>query len=97
MTPTKKGNFGGLTVWYNPNCLANILSLAIVSDAYRVTLDTEIENALQVHISEHHVIKFHRVNSGLYAFDANSVDMSKLRTAFSFLSTVASNKQQFKI
>ena len=56
----QKGRFGGFTVWYNPNCLANILSLALVSDQYRVTLDTETENAFSVHISAGHVMKFIR-------------------------------------
>ena len=92
----QKGRFGSFHVWYNPNCLANILSLALVSEKYRVTLDTEIENAFSVHISEEHVMKFIRFLPGLYLFDASNVDLFKLRTAFSFLSTVASNKKNFK-
>ena len=52
----QKGHFGGLSVWFNPRCLANILSLALVSELFRVTLDTEIENAFTVHISEAHVM-----------------------------------------
>ena len=80
----QKGLFGGFTVWYNPKCLANILSLALVAEQYRVTMDTDIENAFSVHISEKHVMKFTRVSPGLYLFDARNVDMSKLRYAFSF-------------
>ena len=80
----QKGNFGGLSVWYNPECLANILSMPLVSDQYRVTLDSEIENMLIVHISEQHKMKFHRVVQDLYLFDASNVDLSKLRNAFSF-------------
>ena len=89
----QKGLFGGFTVWYNPNCLANILSLALVTEQYRVTLDTDIENAFTIHISEKHVMKFTRVSPGLYLFDASNVDMSKLRNAFSFLNTVDDNKK----
>jgi len=40
-------NFG--TVWYNPNSLANILSLAEVRKKFRVTMDSAIEAALCVH------------------------------------------------
>ena len=92
----QKGHFGGLTVWYNPKCLANILSLALVAEQYRVTMDTDIENAFTVHISERHVMKFTRVSPGLYLFDASNVDMSKLRNAFSFLNTVSDNKKLFR-
>ena len=92
----QKGLFGGFTVWYNPKCLANILSLALVAEQYRVTMDTDIENAFSVHISERHVMKFTRVSLGLYLFDASNVDMSKLRNAFSFLNTVVDNKKLFR-
>ena len=92
----QKGRFGGFTVWYNPKCLANILSLALVSDQYRVTLDTVVENAFSVHISAEHVMKFIRVLPGLYLFDASNVDLSKLRNAFSFLNTVSTNKSLFR-
>ncbi len=92
----QKGHFGGLTVWYNPKCLANILSLALVTEQYRVTLDTEVENAFNVHISEKHIMKFKCVSPGLYLFDASNIDMSKLRNAFSFLNTVDDNKKLFR-
>ena len=92
----QKGLFGGFTVWYNPKCLANILSLALVTEQYRVTLDTEIENAFNIHISEKHTMKFMCVSPGLYLYDASNIDMSKLRKAFSFLSTVSDNKKLFK-
>ena len=71
----QKGSFGGFTVWYNPKCLANILSLALVSDQYRVSLDTVVENAFIVHILAEHVMKFVRVLPGLYLFDASNVDL----------------------
>jgi hypothetical protein len=43
-------NFG--TVWYNPNSLANILSLAEVRKNNRVTMDMAVEPALCVHPRE---------------------------------------------
>ena len=84
----QKGKFGGFTVWYNPNSLVNILSLALVTDQYRVTMDSIYENALIIHISTEHTIKFIRHSPGLYFFDASTIDLSKLRHAFSFRSTV---------
>eukprot|EP00536_Pseudo-nitzschia_multiseries_P018686 jgi/Psemu1/56796/gm1.56796_g len=37
------------TVWFYEDGLANVLSLALVSDQYRVTMDTTINNAIYVH------------------------------------------------
>ena len=92
----QKGKFGGLEVWYNPKSLANILSLALVTEQYRVTLDSESENAFIVHISAGHVIKFIRGPADLYYYDASNIDMSKLKLAFSFLNTVSENKKLYK-
>ena len=90
-----KGKFGGFDVWYNPTCLANILSLALVTEQYRVTMDTAASNAFNVHISEQHVINFTLVRPGLYLLDTTDVDIHKLRSAFSFLNTVDQNKTYF--
>ena len=91
----QKGRFGGFTVWYNPSSLANILSLALVTDQYRVTMDSHLENALVVHISAGHTIKFFRYSPGLYYFDTSNIDIPKLRNAFNFLNTVDNNKKYF--
>ena len=92
----KKGRFGSFNVWYNPDCIANVLSLAQVTDQFRVTMDTAIKNTFNVHISDDHVIEFTRVIPGLYLFDTSDVDIYKLRQAFSFLNTVSNNKSYFK-
>ena len=92
----QKGDFGSISVWHNERCPANILSLALITEQFRVTLDSETENAFFVHISDEHVMKFTLFAPGLYAFDASKVDVIKLRQAFSFLNTVSSNKQNFK-
>lgn len=93
----QRADFGDIEVWFHHSSMANILSLALVSDNYRVTLDTEFENAFFVHISEGHVLKFERVIEDLYALDASKIDLSKLRSAFTFLlSTVEQNKSMFQ-
>ena len=93
---TQKGKFGGFDVWYNPNCLANVLSLALVTEKYRVTMDSIVKNAFNVHISERHTIQFVCVQPGLYLLDTTNVDIHKLRHAFSFLTTVEQNKSLFQ-
>ena len=93
----QKGKFGGFKVWYKPKSLSNTLSLGLVTEQYRVTLDSEDENIFLVHISEGHVIKFiHGPSPCLYYFDAGNIHMFKLKLAFSFLNTVFENKKLFK-
>ena len=91
----QKGKFGGFTVWCNPSSLANILSLSLVTEQHRVTMDSSVENALVVHVSSDHVIKFCRYSPGLCYFDTSSINIPKLRHAFNFPNTVHSNKQCF--
>ena len=62
----QKGFFGKIEVWFNPQAIANVLSLAKVTDQYRVTMDSETENAFNMHISEENVLKFKRISSDLY-------------------------------
>ena len=97
MNSTQKGYFGSIDVWYNPNGLANILSLAMVTEmGFRVTMDLFVASALILHISENHTIRFTKVVQGLYVFDSSNVNLSKLRKSFSFLNTVSNNKSMFK-
>jgi hypothetical protein len=42
------GDFKSLgVVWYNPEAIANILSLAILRKVYRVTMDTSVNSTYQ--------------------------------------------------
>ena len=68
------GEFGnlGADVWYNPNSIANILSLADVRKICRVILDTSAEPALCVHCPDGSVIKFVEHNSGPYVYDSTT-------------------------
>ena len=59
-------------------------------------MDTYVVNGFNAHISDSHIIQFIKVIPGLYLYDASNVDLNKLRCAFSFLNTVASNKSFFK-
>ena len=57
MGKNQKGNLGSL---------ANILSLALKTEQYRVTIDGEVEDALIVHISQQSSIIFKKDSTGLY-------------------------------
>lgn len=96
MDTNEKANFGSIEVWYNKDGMANILSLAEISESYRVTLDTEVENAMILHLYGGKTMKFERVDEGLYVFDASDLSSYKLMNAFTFLSTVDYNKQLYK-
>ena len=87
----QRGKFGDIEVWYNKSALANILSLSLITELYRVTMDSEADNAICVHISSGHVIRFSAGRNGLYYFDMANVEMVKIRQAFSFLNTVSEN------
>ena len=63
-------NFG--TVWYNPQSLANILSLAEVHKRCRVTMDTATEKAIIIHRENGTNMKFLESNSGLFYFETNN-------------------------
>src|SRR6056300_1048521 len=92
-----RADFGAIEVWFNKNSLANILSLALITDKYRMTMDSWTVNALIVHILEGHELRFSRVSERLYALDASNINISKLNSAFSFLlSTVEGNKSMYR-
>ena len=92
-------------VWYNPSSLANILSLALVRKRYRVTMDTSIDPALNVHLPNGVIIRFCEFESGLYYFDSkhlthNSTNSQLIQyspppSSHTFLQSVANNKQNF--
>jgi hypothetical protein len=89
-------NFGD--VWYNPESLANILSMSAVSKVCRITMDTSVVNALHVHRTDGTIMTFKEYKSGLYYYDAASVsnDHSSAQvTAYMFINTVASLKAQY--
>jgi hypothetical protein len=49
-------NFGD--VWYNADSLANILSMAAVRKVCRITMDTSVEAAMNVHRKDGSIMKF---------------------------------------
>ena len=93
----QQGWFGDLEVWYHPQALGNVLSLARLEQKCRVVMDTsQYDNAFYVYLSSTHFIKFECVDPGLYAYDASRVDFPKLRQAFHFLNTIVDNKSLYR-
>ena len=101
-------NFG--TVWYNPASLANILSLAQVSEIRRVTMDTALASAIFVHRLDGSIMRFARCTNsdpctnGLYFFDVAAAarpisslsdTTSSTVNGYIFINTVAKNKERF--
>jgi hypothetical protein len=53
-------------VWFNKESLANILSMAAVRKVCRITMDTSVEAAMNVHRKDGTIMKFKEYKSGLY-------------------------------
>ena len=87
----------GITVWYNPDSLANILSLSEVEARYRVTLDTSgkykgfrvFGNGVEMDFTKRQI--------GLYAYDDTNIDNTKLKTpaSYNFLQTVEARRSTY--
>jgi Reverse transcriptase (RNA-dependent DNA polymerase) len=89
-------------VWYNPESIANVLSLAQVRLHRRVTMDTDQLPAFHVHKRDGSgTTLFVEHESGLYLYDASvstqPVDKHSNASivAYSCLQTVADNKAKF--
>ena len=54
-------------VWFNPNQIANIFGFSNLADNHRITYNSTIEDAFNVHINNF-IIKFEQTKDGLYAY-----------------------------
>ena len=97
-------NYGGffhglqqpLRVWYAPDSVGNILALCDVRRLCRVTLDTAIEAALLVHLSNNAVLRFIEHGNGLYLLVPSVNPTTKTPSYnYSCMSTVADNRAVF--
>jgi hypothetical protein len=102
-------NFG--EVWYNPQSIANILSLSDVRKARRVTMDSNNDAALHVHLLDGSgYLRFKEHESGLYLHDTTegktaydkpmpndepTLNTNEEINGYSYLQTVADNKKGF--
>ena len=56
-------------VWFHEHGIANCLSLALISDIYRITLDTSVTQSFFLHRDNGLTRRFDRMTSNLYACD----------------------------
>ena len=63
-------------VYFNGGSMVNILSLKDVSNKFRVTMDTTVEHSMNVHLSDHHVLKFKQCGDGLHFLDTSTLGSS---------------------
>jgi len=83
-------------VYYNPTSMLNILSFAEVKQRYRITMDTATSNNITVHLNEGHTLQFSEVDTGLYLLHHKNINTNNKKvTAYSHLSLVSANKQNF--
>jgi hypothetical protein len=73
-------------VWYNPNGVANILSLSNVTSTYRVTMDTKRNKAITVHTHNGYTINFTPSHNGLHKHELKSKE--SILDMWTMLSTV---------
>jgi hypothetical protein len=65
------------STWFDPNQIANIYGFSNLVDKYRITYDSDQEDAFLVH-SEYGITKFERTNDGLYAYKPTEAYKTKL-------------------
>ena len=88
---------GFFKVWINKRSLLNILAMGGVRKNFRVTMDTDVEVAINVHMKNWQTLKFKEIESGLYMFYLIIKDKhikSKVRE-YSVLTLVSANKSNF--
>ena len=67
-TMDMEGDVDGLgTVWYDPTSIGNVIGFAHLTERYKVTYNSEQEDAFCVHLPDK-IVKFHRTSEGLYAY-----------------------------
>ena len=80
-------------VWYNENAITNIFSYAEMADKYRITYDSEKEDAFVVHLPDKPV-RFERIGINLYVFKP---PVNKATDTIQLLSTVEENKSFYTL
>jgi len=89
-TANKVGDFPGYgTVWFHPDVIANILSLACVKEEYRVTFDSLKGNKFVVHKGDGREQVFAESSHGLYFSDV-------IETGFLFNTTTGIVNNNYK-
>ena len=81
-------------VWYLPNGHANILLLHDVTQHYRVTMDTAVENAIILHGANKQQHRFIPSRKGLYKWE-HTMDPTANNPCWLFITTVHNQADQY--
>ena len=81
-------------VWYDPNAVANILSLGRVTRRFKVTFDSEGSDGFIVHLPNGRVRRFKQTERGLYASQFLTQRQQGQAVTLT-IATVEGNKAQF--
>ena len=69
LTVNEEGDLSGYgTVPHAEDAVANILSLGMITDKHRVTMDSAVDNAFYVHISDTKKVRFARDDAKVHTF-----------------------------
>ena len=79
------------TVWFNPQGIANIISLGEASARHRITMDNTLDNAIFIHKSDGTARRFGCMKSGIYCCDLKSSNSF----VFNGIVSVESQEQQY--
>ena len=83
-------------MWLNPESLLNILAMSDVTDHFRVTMDSQIDNALIVHVDDKKCLSFKKIGSGLYMLSRDRKDNSNKKGIANYsLNLVSKNKAKY--
>ena len=75
-----------------------MLSFSAVARKFRITMDTELDPAINLHLRNGMDIMFKRCSGGLYYYDTNSTEHNTINiqvTDYTFINTVERNKAYF--
>ena len=80
-------------VWYNPKGIANILSMAVVEESFRITYDSNNDMGFSVEKKDGSCRTFRRSRRGLFYLDtAEKKDAEGTSENVAFINTVEQNK-----
>ena len=86
-----------MRVFFNPDSMANILSLSDIAniEGVRITMDTDIDRAIQLHY-RNETLSFRECIDGLYYWDSSSkTKLPVTNYSTSFAQTVTNNKTYY--
>jgi len=88
MVTNQEGDIpGDFPVYYNPKSLMSMILFKDMRKRFRITVDTDEESEILVHISENRVMKFVEISADLYIWkpEHNSNLLNKQMSSCSFL------------